>query len=155
MVGPVGHIRDFRWLIDSLRAEAWDTAGQRRSHTITVDVGIKSAGQLVGNYGSDGYALFAWTASTDLVLLPSASLAIEQGRAARAGVVSDVRALESPDESQRRAGAVSTPNQVRLDSTTSQPPTRARRTSMPSTGSPPPVVSASPSMTARAPASPR
>ena len=44
-------------------------------------------GNWVGNYGSDGYALFAWTASSDLVLLPSASLAIEQGARSATGVV--------------------------------------------------------------------
>ena len=34
-----------------LRAEAWDTAGQRRSHTITVHAGINLQGNWVGDSG--------------------------------------------------------------------------------------------------------
>ena len=111
-------------------------------------------GRLGQRSGSDGYALFAWTASTDLVMLPSASLAIEQGARSASGVVSDVRALESPDESQRRAGAV---DHAKHKSGCDDLPAAYAGTLhlYAVAGPPPPVVSASPSMTARVPASPR
>ena len=71
-------------------------------------------GDWVDTYGADGYALFAWTASSDLKLLPPASLAIEQGARSAVGVVTDVRALERPDQAERRVGALYHASQVRL-----------------------------------------
>jgi subtilisin len=61
-------------------------------------------GDWVGSYGADGYALLGWNATSDLVVLPSASLTLDQGARYRwnAGTT-DLRAVESPDQSTRRA----------------------------------------------------
>ena len=47
-----------------------------------IEVGPRIQGSWVGTYGADGYALGAWngtTATGDLVALPNATLALEQG----------------------------------------------------------------------------
>ena len=72
-------------------------------------------GSWVGVYGADGYALLAWNGSGDLVSLPQASLAFDQGgRFQWSGGTSDVRALQSPDATTRRAATWHDDNQVRL-----------------------------------------
>ena len=70
---------------------------------------VAPQGDWVGTYGSAGYVLAAWNgtaANNDLVSLPAgASAALEVGsRAVWATSSSDVRALDTPDKSQRRAG---------------------------------------------------
>ena len=76
----------------------------------TVDrPGVK--GDWVGNYGTDGYVIAAWnqTAGTDLSALPAGvTFTVEQGTrtgSAWPSPTTDVRALESPSEAERRAGA--------------------------------------------------
>ena len=62
-------------------------------------------GNWVGNYGSDGYALFAWTASTDLVLVPSAiwpSSRDAQRERRRRATCAPWRARISPSGARRR-----------------------------------------------------
>ena len=60
-------------------------------------------GTWVGTYGADGYALFGWNGSSDLVSLPPASLVLDQGsRYQWSTSTTDVRALQSPDTSFRR-----------------------------------------------------
>jgi hypothetical protein len=61
-------------------------------------------GTWVGSYGSSGYALGGWNSSSDLTSLPTASLSVPQAsRWVWASTTSDVRALQSPDASTRRA----------------------------------------------------
>jgi subtilisin family serine protease len=98
----------------SLSATAVDTAGQRAAAGVDVTTGTNQQGDWVGTYGQDGYALFAWTSTSDTVLLPQASLTVEQGARSSVGTTTDVRALESPDESERRVGAYFDGSQVRL-----------------------------------------
>ena len=75
-------------------------------------------GNWVGTYGGDGYALGAWNgmaATGDLVALPNATLTLVQGnRYQWASSTTDVRALQSPDASQRRSGAWFLDGQLRL-----------------------------------------
>jgi len=100
----------------NLSAVAYDTLGQSNRHTITVSIGVNPQGDWVGAYGSEGYALAAWNGTSgDLVNLPSGvSYAVELGtRAVWSSSTTDVRALESPDQSQRRA-ALYWGNPVRL-----------------------------------------
>src|SRR5207249_2757061 len=81
---------------------------------IDVRVGANPGGQWVGSYGHDGYALLAWTSTSDLVLLPQANLTVEQGTRSSLGTSTEVRALESPDETERRVGASYDASEVRL-----------------------------------------
>ena len=76
-------------------------------------------GNWVGQYGVDGYVIGAWNQpGADLAVLPTGvSYTIEQG--ARTGSAwpqptTDLRALESPTESERRAGAWYNASEVRL-----------------------------------------
>ncbi len=75
-------------------------------------------GDWVGTYGADGYALGAWngsSATSDLVVLPNATLTLEQGnRYLWANPTTDIRALESPDQSHRRSGAWFLDGQLKL-----------------------------------------
>jgi hypothetical protein len=72
-------------------------------------------GSWVGTYGSAGYDLAAWNGSSDLVSLPNASLTLNQGsRWTWNGNTSDVRALQSPNQSTRRAATYYDGNQIRL-----------------------------------------
>ena len=95
--------------IYNLRVSAYDTAGQVARSKATVSVGTNPQGDWVGTYGSAGYVLAAWNgtaASNDLVSLPAgASATLEVGsRAVWATSSSDVRALDTPDNTQRRLG---------------------------------------------------
>ena len=70
---------------------------------------VAPQGDWVGTYGSAGYVLAAWNgtaANNDLISLPAgASAALEVGsRAVWATSSSDVRALDTPDNTQRRLG---------------------------------------------------
>jgi hypothetical protein len=71
----------------------------------------------VGTFGNDGYDLLAWNYN-DLVSFPQSSLVLDQGTRFNAWSgspgTSEVRALESPDTSTRRATCVYDPNQIRL-----------------------------------------
>jgi hypothetical protein len=61
-------------------------------------------GTWVGNYGASAYALLGWNGSSDLISLPQATLSLDQGaRWSWNGATSDVRALQSPDATTRRA----------------------------------------------------
>jgi subtilisin len=62
-------------------------------------------GDWVGTYGADGYALLGWNhTSGDLVSLPVASLTLDQGGRYRwSSSTTSLRAVESPDQSTRRA----------------------------------------------------
>jgi hypothetical protein len=74
----------------------------------------------VGAYGTDGYALFGWTGASDLVDMPGVSVNLVQGnRHQWAGSTDQVRALENPEETERRAGTLYDSNkvEVRLDFT--------------------------------------
>ena len=58
----------------------------------------------MGNYGADGYALLAWSGSTDLVSMPNASLTLDQGKRYQWNTnTTSVRALEDPTQTLRRA----------------------------------------------------
>ena len=72
--------------------------------TLPVDApGVQ--GSWVANYGADGYVLANWTGSADLVGLPAGrTVTVEQAsRYSWVAPTSDVRALQSPDGSERRA----------------------------------------------------
>jgi YD repeat-containing protein len=72
-------------------------------------------GDWVGVVGADGYGLAAWDDTTDLVSLPNATLTVEQGNRYRwVASTTDIRALEAPDQSQRRAATYYHSTQIRL-----------------------------------------
>ena len=105
-----------------LTATALDAAGHSASDDVSVSVGPNLQGDWVGAFGADGYALFGWTSvDADLVLLPNASLSVDQGARGSAGVINDVRVLEAPDESERRLGSIYDANQLRLTLTFAAP----------------------------------
>ena len=61
-------------------------------------------GDWVGTYGADGYALLGWNKNSDLISIPAASLTLDQGSRYRwSANTTSLRALESPDQSVRRA----------------------------------------------------
>ena len=73
-------------------------------------------GSWVGTYGVDGYDLAAWNGSSgDLAVTPQATIALEQGvRATWAAPTTDVRALQAPSGSERRATTLADTSQVRV-----------------------------------------
>ena len=72
-------------------------------------------GTWVGAYGADGYALLNWNNGSDLVSLPKATIGIDQGdRFEWSSATTDVRALQSPDGSVRRAEAITFDSEVRI-----------------------------------------
>jgi hypothetical protein len=72
-------------------------------------------GNWVGAHGAAGYDLGAWSGTSDLVSLPTATVSLAQGsRWVWASATSDVRALQSPDKSTREAATYYDPNQLRL-----------------------------------------
>jgi subtilisin family serine protease len=102
----------------TLRATATDTASQTRSVSASVSVDPNLKGDWVGVYGVDGYVIGAWNGSSgDLAVLPSgATYTVEQGTRTTTwpSPTTDVRALESPDQGERRAGAWYHASQVRV-----------------------------------------
>ena len=87
-------------------ATAFDTAGQQRSHSISVRAGTNAQGSWVGTYGHDGYVIADWYGSNiDLASLPAGvSFAMDQGaRFIWASPTTDVRGLQSPTSTERRA----------------------------------------------------
>ena len=88
----------------SLTATAFDVDGHQGKDAILVAVGANDHGDWVGRYGADGYALLAWNGTSDLASLPGAALSLDQGgRATWTTSTTLDRALESPDQSERRA----------------------------------------------------
>ena len=76
------------------------------SYTATPPLAVSTApqGSWVGSYGAAGYGLAAWNGSSDLTSLANATVSLVQGnRYIWASSTSDVRALQSPDRSTRRA----------------------------------------------------
>jgi hypothetical protein len=72
-------------------------------------------GSWVGKYGADGYALLNWNNGSDMVSMPKATIGIDQGeRFEWSSATSDVRALESPDGSTRRAETMTFDSEVRI-----------------------------------------
>src|SRR2546426_12661974 len=65
---------------------------------------VAPQGDWVGSFGVDGYALLAWNSSSDLAVLPTATLTLDQGSRYRwSSGTTSLRALESPDQTTRRA----------------------------------------------------
>ena len=62
-------------------------------------------GDWVGVRGADGYDLLAWNDQTDLAATQGRTVSLLQGARWSWGGSTELRALESPDESQRRAAA--------------------------------------------------
>jgi subtilisin family serine protease len=88
----------------TLSATATDADGHQAKDRVDVQVGANVQGDWVGVYGGDGYALFGWNGSSDLVNLPNTTLVLDQGqRYTWAASTTAARALESPDQTDRRA----------------------------------------------------
>ena len=71
----------------------------------------------MGSYGADGYAIGGWTgpAVSDLVSMPAATLTMEKGfRYNWGSPTTDVRALEAPNQAERRATAWYHSSQLKL-----------------------------------------
>ena len=69
-----------------------------------IAVSSSPQGNWVGSYGGSGYALAAWNGSSDATYLPDATLSLVEGnRDQWNSSTTDVRALESPDQSTREA----------------------------------------------------
>lgn len=77
-------------------------------------MGTNVQGNWVGTYGKDGYILGAWYGSTDLALMPQASLVVEQGGRVLDGNSTETRALENPTETERRIASLYHATQLRL-----------------------------------------
>jgi hypothetical protein len=72
-------------------------------------------GDWVNTYGSQGWVLGAWNGSSDYSYIPSATLSLVRGsRAVWTTSTTDVRALESPDQSTREATTWWDPSQIQL-----------------------------------------
>jgi hypothetical protein len=72
-------------------------------------------GNWVSTYGSAGYDLAAWNGTTDLTELPKATVTVEQAsRYVWAGSTTDVRALESLNQSTREAATYYDTNEIKL-----------------------------------------
>jgi len=65
---------------------------------------IAPQGNWVGVYGADGYALMGWNSTSDVIVMPRASLVLDQGSRYRwSSSTTDVRALENETGTLRRA----------------------------------------------------
>jgi len=72
-------------------------------------------GTWVGTYGKDGYALLNWNNGSDLISMKQASMSFDQGtRFEWSGATTDMRALQSPDGSTRRAETITFDSEVRF-----------------------------------------
>jgi hypothetical protein len=101
------------------RIEATNSAGTSfgSDQTFTTASAISQApqGNWVGTYGGSGYDLAAWNGGSDKVSMPGVAVSLTQGnRYEWAAGTSDVRALESPDQSTRNAGTYYDANQVQV-----------------------------------------
>ncbi len=87
-------------------ATATDTAGQTRSHSVSVRTAANAQGNWVGTYGHDGYILANWNGNnTDLANLPAGvTYSLDQGgRYVWAATSTEVRALQNPAMTERRS----------------------------------------------------
>jgi len=102
----------------SLRATATDTGGRTSSSHVTALVEPNYQGDWVGNYGSEGYILGGWKGSNgDVAVLPAGvTYVLEQGARVTGwpSPTTNVRALESPNETERRARTWYHASQVRV-----------------------------------------
>ncbi len=100
----------------TLKATATNTGGLTRSDSVTVQTGVNIQGSWVANYGADGYVLANWTGSADLVSLPAGrTLTVEQAsRYSWIAPTSDVRALQAPSGTERRARTWYDGSEIRL-----------------------------------------
>jgi len=65
---------------------------------------VAPQGDWVGNYGVDGYALLGWNSTTDQMVMPNASLVLDQGSRFRwSSTTTSLRALEDQTQTTRRA----------------------------------------------------
>ena len=71
-------------------------------------------GDWVGAYGSAGYVLGAWNGTSDLAVLPGASLTLLQGDRFLYGPNGEARSVENATETERRQAVVWDDVQVRL-----------------------------------------
>ena len=95
--------------------DAGPPAGTPPTGTPAPGVQVAPQGDWAGNYGSTGYALGAWSPTGDLASLPpTTTLSLEQGQRWHGGASADVRAVESPDQAERRIGAWYDTNELRL-----------------------------------------
>ena len=61
-------------------------------------------GDWVGSFGANGYALLGWANKSDVIVLPGASLSLDQGGRHRWSTnTGNIRALEDASQSTRRA----------------------------------------------------
>ena len=99
----------------AIRARATAGNGSFACTQVSLSVGTNNQGNWVGNYGVDGYAFGGWNSSSDLVAMPNATLALEQGsRFQWSPSTTEVRALESQTESERRPSTFYHATQLRL-----------------------------------------
>lgn len=91
----------------TVEAIATDTSGRTAVDSVSVSIGTNLQGDCVGTYGADGYILAGWQGTSDLAALPSGvTHTLEQGsRHSWTASTTDLRALETADESERRAAA--------------------------------------------------
>ncbi|MGI9624723.1 MAG: S8 family serine peptidase, partial [Acidimicrobiales bacterium] len=72
--------------------------------TVPMEAGPGVQGDWVGANGADGYVLAGWNSNSDLVSMPLATFSLDQASRHRWDTnTADVRAVEAPDESHRRA----------------------------------------------------
>jgi hypothetical protein len=94
-----------------------DTTPATRTWTVEAALATSQApqGNWASAYGADGYVLGAWNGTSDLVSLPTAALVVEQGSRWRwQETTTQVRALQSPDGSFRRASTFYHASELRL-----------------------------------------
>ena len=110
-------IRDARECITGLAGRDWVRSCVRRisdphanpsptpsSTPIPGGWTVAPQGDWVGAYGADGYALLAWNKTSDVIVVPSATVTLDQGRRYRwTSSTTSVRALEDATQTQRRA----------------------------------------------------
>jgi subtilisin family serine protease/fibronectin type 3 domain-containing protein len=106
----------------TLSIRALDTGGHASCVEVSVSVGSNTQGSWVGTYGVDGYVLGAWNgAAGDIAGLPAgASFVLDQGgRTVWASPTTDVRGLQNPAATERRAATWWDNTQIRAHVTVS------------------------------------
>jgi subtilisin family serine protease/fibronectin type 3 domain-containing protein len=100
----------------TVTAVATDTNSHTASDQASVATGTNLQGNWVGNFGSEGYALGGWNGATDLAVLPSGvTLSLVQGtRYTWSAPTSETRALQSPNQSERRGSTWTDDNDLQL-----------------------------------------
>jgi fibronectin type 3 domain-containing protein len=86
------------------------------SATTYLSVSQAPQGTWVGTYGADGYDLLGWNGNSgDLVSMPAASVVVDQGARWQWNTsTTDVRALQSPDGTTRRATTLYHASQIKI-----------------------------------------